>query len=111
MPTLQHRIQHRSHACLFRVIGIHLNDGSLVFFPSPDDIIEQSEHDNGGCHQNTEIHRHRLDRGSDGEEAEEENDDTEAHGENVDRDAKYAGKMEWAPDELARFAGVVEVTS
>jgi hypothetical protein len=99
----------RSLTCLFHPIRGNLNNWPLILFLSPDDIIENSKQDNRSRHQNAIIHARSLDRGSGGEEAEEEDDDTEAHGKEVDRDAKYSRKMERAPNELARLTSIINV--
>ena len=85
--------------------------GPLYTFLAQTTLVEYSENDNRSRHQNAKVHAYGLNGSSDGKEAEDTDDDSEAHSKEVDKDAKNPRKMKWAPDELARLTGVVDGAS
>lgn len=85
------------------------NDGSIVRFPGPENIINGAEDGDGTHDQTAVVHRGRIDllgRGEEGEEADNQEIDAT---ESVDQRAQDARHSPGAPDEVpgtARQVGV-----
>jgi len=100
-----------SQTRLLRLIKRHLNNRPFILFLSPKDIIQHSEQHHRSSHQHAEIHTDSFNRRSDRPKAEEKDNAAENQREQVDRNAPDPWEVKGAPDELSRFAGIVDAVA
>ena len=94
------------HGLLYLEWG-NFNNGSLVSFLRVDHVVEYRKEDHRTSHQYAIVHRRCLDRRSHRPEAEEENNQTEANREEINRNAENARQVKRTPDELIGFARLI----